>query len=321
MERLDIDRPLLGRVVQGDFYKGSDKDDQGVDRVYKSGKNEGQKYTQYFFALAIKKTPGVTHWGLEPWGVAILDYGRKAWPTGQAEQKNFAWKITDGDSTDFNEGTPPRRWCDHEGFPGHWVIKLTTSFAPKIYNTAGEPILEPGYVKRGYFVEVLISLSSNESQKKPGIHINPGMIAFRAYGPEIVTGPDPKSVAWGKSALPEGASDVPVGGAPANLPPGAGKLPPPGAGFISGAGLPPPPSGAAGAPPLQTSVVPSATFAGAPPAGAVPLPPTDVPPPPPPPVAPGPKMTPKASGATRESFLAKGWSDEQLVAHGYMVMA
>jgi len=312
MERLDINQPLLGRMVQGDLYKGSDKDDQGVDRVYKSGKNEGQKYTQYYCALAIKKTPGVAHWGLEPWGVAILAYGRQCWPTGQAESPKFAWKITDGDSTEFNEGTPPRRWCDHEGFPGHWVVKMTTTFAPKVYNTAGEPILEPGYVKRGYFIEVLISLSSNESQKKPGIHINPGMIAFRAFGPEIVTGPDPRAVKWGQAALPPGASDVPVGGA-ANLP--ASNLPPPG-------NLPP--AGAAPvahAPPPQTAVQPSATFAGAPPAGAVPLPPADVPPPPPPPAAAGPKMTAKASGATRESFLAKGWNDEQLVAHGYMVMS
>lgn len=312
-----------GRIVQGDLYKARETDMQGNKLTVKTGPNKGKERVEYPFSVAIPKTPGVTHWGLEPWGIKILAFGRQSWPQGQAETAKFAWKIVDGDSTEYNEGTPPRRWCDHEGFPGHWVIKFKSGFAPKIYDVEGNVLAQVGYVKPGHFVEVLATIDTNEQAAKPGLYINHSMIAFRGFGPEIKFGPDPKSVGFGKAALPPGASSTPVGGAafpsqagaapaPGSPPPPPGSPPPP-------PGLPPAPPAAA-APPAAPSapVQPSPGFLQPPPPGAgAPPPPPGAAAPPPPPT--GPTMTAAAGGLSYEQFRAKGWNDDQLRAGGYMV--
>ena len=96
-----------GRAVQGDFYKPRDKDATGAPLVVKNGPNKGQPRVDYYFAVAIPKTPGVTHWASEAhpdprigdWGARIWNFGHTAWPNGQAQRPDFAWKIEDGDST------------------------------------------------------------------------------------------------------------------------------------------------------------------------------------------------------------------------------
>lgn len=299
-----------GRMVQGSLYDARDKDMQGNPLTTKTGPNAGQKRVEYPFSVAIAKTPGVTHWGLEPWGVKILAFGRQMWPQGQAESTKFSWKIIDGDSTEFNEGVPPRRWCDHEGFPGNWVVKFKSGFAPKIYDVDGNVLAQKDYVKPGHYVEVLATIDTNENAGKPGLYINHSMIAFRGFGPEIKFGPDPKSVGFGKSALPAGASSAPVGAAA--FPSQAGAAPAPGS--------PPPPPGASAPPPAagvpQVPVQPAPGFLQ-PPAGA------GAPPPPPaassaPPPPAGPRMTATAGAVTYEQFKAKGWNDDQMRAAGYL---
>lgn len=304
-----------GRIVQGDLYKARDKDMQGNPLTTKTGPNTGKARVEYPFSVAIPKTPGATHWGLEPWGVKILAFGRQMWPQGQAESTKFSWKILDGDSTEFNEGTPPRRWCDHEGFPGHWVVKFKSGFAPKIYDVEGNVLAQADYVKPGHFVEVLAMIDTNENASKPGLYMNHNMVAFRGFGPEIKFGPDPRSVGFGKSALPAGASATPVGGAAfpsqQGAAPAPGSPPPP-----PGASPPPPP--AAGSPPLPpTAAQPAPGFLQPPPAGAgAPPPPPAVSAPPPPA---GPQMTAAAGGVTYAQFIAKGWNDAQLRAGGYLI--
>jgi hypothetical protein len=312
----------VGRMVQGSLYEKQTKDMQGNPLTIKSGPNKGQSTQRYFFAVAYPKTPGVTHWGLEPWGTDILAFGRAMWPAGQAETAKFAWKVTDGDSTEFNEGTPPRRHCDHEGFPGHWVVKFNSQYAPKVYNASGDPILEPEAVKRGYFIEVMGSIDTNENAQKPGIYINHSMVALRGFGEEIKSGPDPKAVGFGKSALPPGASATPVGTAafPASAAPTAAGAPP-----APGAPPPLPPAASAAPPaaPAPTSVALAPGFMAPPPPGAAPLPPSAAPAPPPPPAAvpapQGPQMTALATGVTYEAFLAKGWTPEAMRAGGYLL--
>jgi hypothetical protein len=312
----------VGRLVQGDPYKARDKDMQGRPLTTKTGKNTGAARVEYPLAVAIPKTPGVTHWGLEAWGVPILAYGRASWPQGQAEKTSFAWKIVDGDSTELNEGTPPRRWCDIEGFPGNWVVKFKSGFAPKIVDVEGNAILQEGVVKCGHYVEVLGTIDTNENPQKPGLYINHSYIAYRGFGQEITSGPDPKSIGFGKSALPAGASPVPVGASalPSQVPAAAGSPPPPPA-----AGSPPPPPAASSPPPpapAPTALAPSPTFLAPPPPGALPGAAAPPPPPaaaaPPPPVPSGPVMTAKANGATYASFIASGWNEAQMRASGYL---
>lgn len=306
-----------GRLVQGSLYKPQEKDHLGNPLVVKSGPNKGQPTKKWFFALAIVKSAGVGHWGLENWGVDILAFGRAMWPAGQAESPTFAWKIEDGDSQVPN--TKGRKNSDREGFPGHWIINFSSGFPPKIYNSAGDPIHEPDAVKTGYYVEVQGSIDSNNEASKAGIYINHNMVALVGYGAEIRQGPDPKAVGFGRAALPAGASATPVGGAsfPATVgapPAAAGSPPPPG---LPG-GSPPPPASAGAPPPPAGSVgvVPHNPLPGT----GAPPPPNGASAPPPPPAAPvGPQMTALAAGATYASFIAKGWNDALMREKGYMV--
>jgi hypothetical protein len=52
---------------------------------------------QHYFALAIPKTPGHTHWAQTDWGRQIWDEGNRAHPNF-APHATFSWKIEDGDS-------------------------------------------------------------------------------------------------------------------------------------------------------------------------------------------------------------------------------
>lgn len=325
-----------GRVVGGDLYKERSTDMQGNPLTTKTGPNAGKTRVEYPFAVAIPKRVGQTHWGVRPsdwnpaiddpqnkgyWGEVVLAYGRQMWPQGQAETTKFAWKIVDGDSTEFNEGTPPRRWCDHEGYPGHWVVKFKSGFAPKIYDVDGNVLAQKDYVNAGDFIEVLGTIDTNEQAAKPGIYINHSMVAFRGFGKRINFGVDPKSVGFGRSALPPGASNVPVG--QAAQPSQAGAAPAPGSPPPPPGATPPPPAAAAPAYAPPQPVQPSPGFLAPPPpnaagaAGAPPPPPGAANAPPPPPA--GPQMTAAAGGLSYAQFIAKGWNDAQLRASGYLI--
>jgi len=121
--------------------------------------------------------------------------------------------------------------------------------------------LQEGLVKRGYWVEVLISLKSNENTQNPGIYLNHTMVAYRAPGKEISTGPDSRAVGFGKSALPAGVSAQPLGNI-ANMPNPAGMPPVPGA--PAGGPYPVP-----GAPPIP-GAAPPAAYPGVPMPGYTP---------------------------------------------------
>jgi hypothetical protein len=313
-----------GRLVQGSPYEPNTTDADGKPLVTKTGPNAGQPRIEYYNAIAIPKTPGVTHWAHEKsddpnvgaWGMNLWNAVAKMWPNGQYQRPDFAFKITDGDSTIPNKkGNRP---CDATGFPGCWVLKFGGGYAPKIVNANGsELITEVGAIKLGFFVQMYASISSNKSDQSPGIYLNHRIMALTGWGPEIINGPDPSSVGFGAGPLPPGASSVPLGGMtlPGNgsLPPPPGApLPPPGVASLPPAGAPaipaPPPNtafsaGVTGAPPIST----------APPGAVIPPPPSLAPPPPPV----GPTMTAKAEGRSRADFV--GWTDAQLVEHGYML--
>jgi len=67
---------------------------------------------------------------------------------------------------------------------------------------------------------------------------------------------------------------------------------------VGGVGGAPPAGPPVGPPPPVASIVPAPDFLN-PPAGPI--------------------MTPKAAGCTYEQFIAKGWTDAQLIQQGYMV--
>ena len=349
-----------GRIVQGDLYDPQTEDMQGNPLVVNQGPNKGEKRVNYFFAVAIRKNPGEQHWAQTPWGAKIYQFAMAAWPTwfdpanGACKHPKFAWKVSDGDDATPNPDAQMRRNCDREGFPGHWIVRCGSGFATKIFDDKGNALTQPGLVKRGWWVEVLISLQSNNNAQKPGIYVNHQMVAYRAPDKEIVSGPDPRSVGFGQSALPAGVTAQPLGnianvaaagvpGAAPGVPGMPGFTPPvPGAaapGFTPGAapGFTPPVPGAAApgavpgfTPPQQTAVQPHAGFM-APPGAGVGMPPV-----PGAPGVPGVPTAPPASvvcplgapmgykmvnlnGPRYDAFRAQGWQDAQLLAGNHMV--
>ncbi len=331
-QRVNITSPV-GRIVMGSLYDPSTTDAEGKPLVVKTGPNAGQPRVNYFFALAIPKG-AEPHWAHTPWGQQIWNVGNQAFPNA-AQSPAFAWKIEDGDSQIPNK--KGRKPVDNEGWRGHWILKFSGGFAPKVYQQEGAgyvQVTQKDFCKPGYFVEVAFSVDGNGSQSQPGVYINHSMVCFRAYGPEISFGPDVASAGFGAAPLPAGASMTPPAGAipmpqaPAAAPalPGApvGYAPPPvpaGVPQIPGAAPAPlPPGGSVPTPyapvpgaPAPIPVTPNPGFVQVPPPAPAPMAP------PPAPAAPVRQMTAAAQGVTYEAYIAAGWSDAQLVQNGLML--
>lgn len=314
-----------GRLVGGNLYKPRTTDAEGRPLAYKSGPNIGQPREDWYFAIAIAKTPG-QHWASSAWGAEIWRVGHAFMPTAGQNPK-FAWKVQDGDSEIPN--AKGKKNSEREGYPGHWVVSFSSAFPPRIYDKTGAaPITAIDAVTPGMYVQVLGDVDANGSQQQPGVFINHKMISLQGYGAPIVFGPDAASVGFGQGALPAGATEVPVGvmvapaapGAPVppTMPvPGATVAPPaspsPAAGVASAPSAPPAPPAAPAVvvtpnPGILTGGVPGATVPGAPP-----------PPPSAPAAAAGPQMTALANGMTYEQYRGAGWNDQQLREKGLMV--
>jgi hypothetical protein len=274
----------VGRLVQGDAFKANTKDHMGNPLTVKTGANAGQPREDFFLALAIPKTDA---------GWAELDQMIKAvaaagfpqffpqGPNGQCSHPKFAWKITDGDSQQPNsKGSRP---CDREGYPGHWILKLSSGFASKVYqrNDAGQlaEVTDPAALKRGYYIRVYGSVAANGNTQNPGVYLNHSMIEIVAFGPEIVSGPDANDVFGAAPALPQGASTTPAAPATPIAPPATTPAP---------------------APAPAAGVAPAPDFLTPPPPAAAP--------------APAKRMAPNGVAYTEEQLAASGYTPEQIQA-------
>lgn len=253
-----------GRLVQGTPWEGRGKDQTGKQLTNQSG----QPIVRYFMALAIPKTdPG---WAaLEQ---TIRAEGTRGWPQHH-NLPTFSWKIVDGDSQVPDAGG--KRPCDKEGFAGHWVLKFSSTFAPKCFDQQCQPLTDPQSIKPGYYIRISGSVAANDSQQKPGVYVNPLAVQLVGYGQEIVSGPDGSVFAATPAALPAGASAAPV--APAAAP--------------------------------QTTPPPTPA---APPAPPVPPPAPDFLTPPAPPAAPVVQYSHQGKTYTADALRAAGWTDAQI---------
>lgn len=293
----------VGRIVQGKLWEPQEvKDQKGAAKIG----TDGKPLVDYYFALAIAKTPGHTHWSQTDWGRQIWEEGNRAHPTF-APHPNFSWKVEDGDSQIPNK--KGKRNCDREGFPGHWILKLRSGFAIPTYNADGSAPMPANAFTPGNFAQVLISVKGNTGDT-PGVYLNPVMVALSGYGAEIVMGPDASEAGFGTAPLPAGASAAPLA-APAGLP-----TPPAPVAPVLPQALPTPavtaPPAVAPAPTFPSSpvaVAPNPAFLAGPAVAA----------PPPVPVVAAPQITAAAGGATYEQFKANGWTDEAMRASGYLV--
>lgn len=331
----------VGRLVQGDVLKPQTTGKDGKPLLVKTGPNAGQPRTSFFIAVAIPKTPGAQAWYQEqhPMFQAIYQTGRAGFPqgfnpsTGLPNHPRFAWKITDGDGND-EEGKPNNT---KPGFAGHWVVKFSNGFAPKLIQN-GAYINDPEFCKRGYYVRVLGDIAPNTGAEVPGVYLNFYGVELVAYGEVIAGGPDVLAgfAKAGAAALPPGASLTPLANGPIGIaPPAAPGMPgmqPPGpaqtfqppaalqaiANPVPNMGLVAPampgiPAGPQlGAPPNPGFV---AGAIGTPPALPVLTPPQIQMPPAQPVYGPG----PNAQGFQPAQWLAQGHPADQLIAAGCIV--
>lgn len=283
----------MGRIVQGSPLEPSTTDSQGKPLTIKTGPNAGQPRTNFFIAVAIPKNdPG---W---PAFKALLDQeSRAGYPqhhnaqTGQCTHPRFTQKISDGDGVDAN-GQPNSA---KEGFAGHWVVKFSSSYAPKLFHK-GQLLNEKTAIKRGDWVRVAGNAAANIGSDVPGLYLNHNGIELLYQGDAIVSGPDAGAMFAAAPAaalpLPPGARAVTLGhGTPAPFPAAPGGIPMP--------------------PVMQAPPPPVAHMPPPPPVMAPPAPPT----------APQPAftMTALAGAYTREQYLQQGYTDDMLVAQGFMV--
>lgn len=314
----------VGRLVQGDAFEPQTKDQQGQPRLVKTGPNIGQPNPQFFLAIAFAKNDPA--W---PAFEAILQrVARAEWPQffpqpgGPCVNPNFAFKIVDGDGVD-RHGKPNNT---KEGFAGHWVVRLQSSFAPKIFHAGryspADQVFDKMQLKRGYYVRANGSVKGNGNLQNPGLFVNVDMIEIAGFGPEIVSGPDASEAFSQPAALPPGASAMPVLAAPAaTLPPGYGAPVAPAPAYYAPAPAPvaaPAPVYAPAPAPVAAPAVPYAGYMTAAPAAPAPAPVPVAPPAAPPPPAAGPQMT-AAATATYEQYLQQGWTPDLLRQHGLMI--
>lgn len=358
LQPLNFTTPV-GRLVGGDLYTASDKDGAGNLRVYKSGPQTGQPRPEFYIAVAIPKerdpaTGQIKHWAATEWGAKIWQAGHMF--QGNASQNpKFAWKIKDGDSDQPDlKGRKPR---DREGYPGNWILSMSSGYAPRLYTLIGQPPQSPAPFEQkdaihlGCYVQVNANVVGNESLQQPGVYLNLSMVCLCGYGERIVVGPDVSQAGFGGAPLPPGASTVPQGGftPPASAGGAVGGVPGvPGAPMMQTPAIPgaAPYSTAPTTPAAPTTVQPNPAFLA--PGGSVPAAPGAPMPPgmaipavPGVPGAPGAPMAPAAAapmipphlqgtpgtmrtmtaaagGVPYSDYIAKQWNDQLLIQHGLM---
>jgi hypothetical protein len=313
---VEFDPGIVGRMVWGSLYKPNTKDFDGNPMTIKKGVDAGKPTQRFEFGLAVPKTQA--HFANEPgWGQLIWSTAHAAFPGLPALMEPlgsdaFSWKITDGDATAIPKKSKSKvRPCDREGYAGHWVLKFSSSFPPKVYSALNLDNIVPldgvDAIVPGYVIQVVGSVAGNTGNS-PGIYLNHAGIALRGYQPEIRTaGVDVTK--FGGGALPAGTSTLPVG-APAGAIPAA-----PAPSAAPAAPMPAAPAPAAPAPsaaaPAPVPVMPAPSFAGAPVAPAAPPPPNAAA------AAPPPASRPPHKGVPYESYVKAGWTIDQLRADGY----
>lgn len=263
----------VGRLLQGSVFEGQTHNDDGQPYTYKTGAKTGQTYTRFFLALGIEKTN--PDW--PAFWAQLVDLAHRGWnpPIVGADgstQREFHWKYIDGDSQvpDMNGRTPASK----PGFAGCHVLRFSVNgYGPKACSRNGEMILtDPASIKRGDYIRVIGTAEPNGDLRKPGLYLEQKLVEHIGYGPEIVTGIDPKAelAKHAVGYIPQGMSTTPLApAAPAAAPAGTPTAP----AAPAAPTAPAPPASAPAAPPPavgQPAFAPPAAPPAAPAAPAAP---------------------------------------------------
>jgi len=153
--------------------------------------------TEAYVGYAIPKG-AEQHWNQTPWGQQIWAEGQTGYPT-MLERPDFSWKIVDGDSTipNKNNVVPSTK----EGYPGHWVINLTSQFGINCFHVGKyaphEQIQNENEIKCGDYGQIYVTCKDNRKDgtpaKTPGVYINPKHFVLPRAGVEIVSDSGPSA--------------------------------------------------------------------------------------------------------------------------------
>ena len=215
----------VGRIVGGHPMDHKPAmDDQGKPKIGKTG--EPQLQTFIYFALPKN---GTTDFKQTDFGQAMVAEAVASFPKGEHKARDFAWKVIDGDDTAPMKGGKPAP-ASREGFPGHWVLRLTTGIPVRCYNVGKygpmDQIQDRNMIKAGDYGRMFLNIKGNASTQTPGLYLNPSMFELQRAGELIVSagGPDAAS-AFGGSA-PTTVATPPAAPAPAAaVPPPHNPLP------------------------------------------------------------------------------------------------
>ncbi len=296
----------VGRFMFGSLYKANDKDFDGNPLVFKSGADKGKPRLEFVVGVAIPKDGTNQHWAVTAWGAEIWKAGHSGVANAGQMGDDFSWKVTDGDSAVVPKARPnktaPKAPREKEGYPGHWVLNLKSSYAPKIVDgTDGSfrPMLQPDAVMPGDWIQVQGDAQYNSSESNAGVFLNHSIVCFSGLhkdGRLSGGGEDPAAVGF-SVGLAAGAVTAPVGTFPGAAAPAPGTPPVPPAAVAA----PVPPAAAVTPPIPPVAVAPNPAFAPPPPVPAAPA-------------APVRTMLPKANGVPYEEYIKAGWTDAQLIA-------
>lgn len=187
----------------------------------------GNPQRQTFFYFAIPKD-GTTDFKQTDFGAVMVAEAKGAFPKGEYNAHDFAWKVIDGDSAVPMKGGKPAP-NTREGFPGHWVLRLTTGIPVRCHHfgkyAPHEQIQNENEIKCGDYGRVFVQIKANNSAQSPGLYLNPTLFELTRAGELIITSSGPA------------AADVFGGGAPTAAPAATPPPPPP----VPAAATPPPP--------------------------------------------------------------------------------
>ena len=196
----------VGRWVQGDLWTPQATGYQNKPIVDK----QGNPKDQWYVGLAVPKGAE-----FDAFWAQVVAKAQTDWPQGewQRQPPGFSWKIVDGDAPDQNA---------KEGHAGHWILRLTSGFAPTVYDSAHNQIIDPNLARRGDYLRVSVGVQGNGDFQKPGIYLNLGSAQFAGEGQRIITGPSPQE-AFGTPTTAPAVTALPgTGGAAATALPGTG---------------------------------------------------------------------------------------------------
>lgn len=173
-----------GRIVTGHPMKAYGRVNAKTKQAVLD--KEGKQYMDYNFGVAIPKVVG-QDWKQSEWGAQIVAEAQHAvygWANGEINSPVFSWKVADGDSNIPNRNG--NKNCDKEGFPGHWIVFISTIIPfPCYHNGHYQPhecIQNADAIKRGDYVRTYINVKANKPSETPGVYLNPIMVSLDRVG-------------------------------------------------------------------------------------------------------------------------------------------